>query len=26
VGAYSFKTNPYGLQRSNFARHKDLKI
>jgi hypothetical protein len=26
VGAYSFKTNPYDLQRSNFARHKDLKI
>jgi hypothetical protein len=26
VGAYSFKTNPYGFQRSNFARHKDLKI
>jgi hypothetical protein len=26
VGAYSFKTNPYGLQRSNFVRHKDLKI
>jgi hypothetical protein len=26
VGAYSFKTNPYGLRGSNFVRHKDLKI
>ena len=26
VSAYSFMTNPYDLQRSNFVRHKDLKI